>query len=257
MPVMCPNCAQMVDDNAVFCDICGGRMPERPPAPKSAASPSPTPVATNPPVAPASSSPEGVPPGICPNCAAAYVVGEVFCNNCGMQLPPISMVAPPPPVQVAPSAAPPSPPPPQPPGVVPKAPGIGPAITHPPVQQIAGEQNPASPPPPPTITGHFIVQSTGQTINIPPGKTELLIGRSDPVASIFPDIDTLPYGGDQGAVSRRHARLLAQGEQVQVEDLGSTNFTYLNRVKLQVGQRYPLNHGDELRLGRLTLIYYA
>jgi pSer/pThr/pTyr-binding forkhead associated (FHA) protein len=50
---------------------------------------------------------------------------------------------------------------------------------------------------------------------------------------------------------------LVQGSQVFIEDLNSTNSTYLNRQRLQPGQRYLVNSGDELRLGGVVLVYYS
>jgi pSer/pThr/pTyr-binding forkhead associated (FHA) protein len=37
--------------------------------------------------------------------------------------------------------------------------------------------------------------------------------------------------------------------------LNSTNYTFLNRQRLQPGQRYPLKQNDEIRLGLLVLEY--
>ncbi len=47
--------------------------------------------------------------------------------------------------------------------------------------------------------------------------------------------------------SSRHARLIAQGETVILEDLGSTNGTYLNGEA--VGGPQPLHDGDRIRIG--------
>ena len=58
-------------------------------------------------------------------------------------------------------------------------------------------------------------------------------------------------------VSRYHAKLTVQGGQVYVEDLKTANYTNLRGQRLQPGQKYPLNNGDELILGRLRLVYYA
>jgi pSer/pThr/pTyr-binding forkhead associated (FHA) protein len=52
---------------------------------------------------------------------------------------------------------------------------------------------------------------------------------------------------DDEQASRRHARVTAQGDQVTVEDLGSTNGTYLNGQPIE-GQR-TLRPGDRLRVG--------
>ena len=102
----------------------------------------------------------------------------------------------------------------------------------------------------------LMVQSTHATLPLPAGKAEIVIGREDPVSSVFPDIDLTNHGGDEGGVSRRHARLLVRGNQIYLEDLNSTNFTYVNQQRLTPGQPYPLNNGDEIRLGRVRLNFY-
>ncbi len=53
--------------------------------------------------------------------------------------------------------------------------------------------------------------------------------------------------------STRHARLVRQGGIVVIEDLGSTNGTYLNEELLE-GPR-PLHPGDRIRIGDSTFTY--
>jgi predicted component of type VI protein secretion system len=53
--------------------------------------------------------------------------------------------------------------------------------------------------------------------------------------------------------SSRHARLSRQGAILVIEDLGSTNGTYLNDELLR-GPR-PLHAGDRLRIGDSTFTY--
>ena len=47
--------------------------------------------------------------------------------------------------------------------------------------------------------------------------------------------------------SSRHARIYEQGNIVVIEDLGSTNGTYLNEELLQTPR--PLHPGDRVRIG--------
>ena len=54
-------------------------------------------------------------------------------------------------------------------------------------------------------------------------------------------------------VSRRHARILAQGDRFTLEDLGSKNGTYLGEVRLSPSAE--LADGDEFRLGQTTLVF--
>jgi hypothetical protein len=56
---------------------------------------------------------------------------------------------------------------------------------------------------------------------------------------------------DDEQASRRHARVTAQGDTATVEDLGSTNGTYLNGQPIE-GQR-TLRPGDRLRVGLTVL----
>ena len=52
-------------------------------------------------------------------------------------------------------------------------------------------------------------------------------------------------------ISARHARLFIQGRRLLLEDLGSTNGTWLNGVRLLAPT--PLQEGDLLRIGQTEL----
>ncbi len=57
-------------------------------------------------------------------------------------------------------------------------------------------------------------------------------------------------------ISRRHARITFRAGRYYVEDLGSTNGTFLNDQPIQ--SQTPLNHGDVIRLGEsIRLTYYG
>ena len=55
-------------------------------------------------------------------------------------------------------------------------------------------------------------------------------------------------------ISRRHALVKPNASGLQVEDLGSSNGTFINNKRVQAGQ---LNPGDELRLDQVRLILVA
>jgi predicted component of type VI protein secretion system len=74
---------------------------------------------------------------------------------------------------------------------------------------------------------------------LPPG--EVLIGR-DPGCQIQLDGDL---------VSRRPARLLIRGAEVVFEDLGSSNGSFVNEMRVE--EALPLREGDRIRIG-LTLL---
>ena len=86
-----------------------------------------------------------------------------------------------------------------------------------------------------------------------PQSNQALIGRADPMSNFTPDVDLGSYDALEQGVGRRHARLLVQNGQVVVEDLDSTNGTFVNGQRLQPRQPQPLRDGDQLQLGRLTL----
>ena len=226
--VTCPNCNTPAPAGAIFCDNCGYDL--RNVAPPAAAAPPP-------PAMPQSAA--GI---VCPNCHSPNIAGALFCENCGSQL-------------SQPQAA----PPPAPPAWQPQP--AEPAYQPPaaPIQQPA--YPPPAPPPPPAvvsaITGRLLIQGANVSLAIPPGKQEVLIGREDPVSGVFPDINLDPYGGQEAGVSRRHARIILQGGKLAIEDLNTVNGTIHNRQRLTPGQPLALNDGDELRLGKMVLNYYA
>lgn len=83
--------------------------------------------------------------------------------------------------------------------------------------------------------------------------SESNIGRWDADGGIFPDVD-LDQDDPEAKVSRRHARIIHQNGQYVIEDLGSTNGTFINRGRrLLPGNRHPLNNGDEIIVGKTFL----
>jgi serine phosphatase RsbU (regulator of sigma subunit) len=58
---------------------------------------------------------------------------------------------------------------------------------------------------------------------------------------------------DARDVSRRHARILAEGTDFFVEDLGSSNGTYLNNTR--IAGRQPLREQDRIQIGPFTICF--
>lgn len=82
---------------------------------------------------------------------------------------------------------------------------------------------------------------------------ESYIGRWDADNGIFPDVDLDAYDPD-AKVSRRHARITYRGNIHMIEDLGSTNGTFLNRGRrLLPGSPQVLSEGDEIIVGKTFL----
>ncbi len=110
------------------------------------------------------------------------------------------------------------------------------------------------------------LQTTGQTlelfhvqtntsIELPPNFTVIRIGK--PKEQFIPDINvaTLP---NTDFVSRLHAEIQTERSTFYLVDLGSTNGTYLNNMRLEPRERYPLSLGDKIDLGhgsKVTFIF--
>ena len=85
------------------------------------------------------------------------------------------------------------------------------------------------------------------------GRNGSEIGRWDADGGVFPDVD-LDSDDPEAKVSRKHARISVQNGHYEIEDLGSTNGTFVNRgPRLKPGQRQPLNDGDEIIVGKTFL----
>ena len=105
---------------------------------------------------------------------------------------------------------------------------------------------------------HLTVTNTGLRLPLfGGGQTEVVVGRSDALSGVAPDLDLEPYVGELAGLSRRHARLTLRAGQCRIEDLNSVNWTYLNNQRLSPERPAPLNDGDLLRLGNVLLTYRA
>ncbi len=86
---------------------------------------------------------------------------------------------------------------------------------------------------------------------------EAYIGRWDADNGIFPDVD-LDAFDPEAKISRRHARILFSSGGYQIEDLGSTNGTYVNRGRRLIpGSPQVLKSGDEIIVGKTFLRFSA
>jgi pSer/pThr/pTyr-binding forkhead associated (FHA) protein len=80
---------------------------------------------------------------------------------------------------------------------------------------------------------------TGTRISL--DSRPILIGRADDSTLVL----------DDDYASTRHARIAPQGDDWYVEDLGSTNGTYLDRAKVSGPTRVPL--GVPVRIGKTVI----
>jgi len=268
-PNTCPSCGYLNSIGDPFCVNCGAQLtpgldltyPTPPPAARMPFAP----LVES--AAPASDSvARPAADRLCPACGFSNPAGNLFCGNCGTQLNLFQSASvaqpegpPAPSIKVCPNCGYPNPP-----GEtscqvcsyrLPEAAAhsLDPSLSTlqvSPNQTIAGQAASAS-----LSVGRLLAVATNTSFAIP-ARPEVLIGRRDPDKGILPEIDLWKQGTSSSSVSRKHARLLMQGGQVFVEDLKSTNATYLNRQRLQPGIRYPLQHGDELQIGGVSMVYY-
>jgi pSer/pThr/pTyr-binding forkhead associated (FHA) protein len=82
------------------------------------------------------------------------------------------------------------------------------------------------------------------------GNRSIAIARTESVLGRSLDAD---IRFDVPGVSRRHARIIVDGEHVALEDLGSQNGTYLRGERLT--GRATLADGDEVQLGPVSIVF--
>ena len=82
-------------------------------------------------------------------------------------------------------------------------------------------------------------------------KREINIGRQDSAGHITPEMDLNEHNGGERGVSRLHAQIKFKEGKYLLQDLHSTNGTWLDGKKLVPYQRYELRDGSMLQLGRL------
>lgn len=94
--------------------------------------------------------------------------------------------------------------------------------------------------------------ATGDAFFVSKGE-ETMIGRSDPVTGIMPDIDLTPVDNNR-SVSRRHAKILRkEGKYFILEEVGTVNGTYVNDQKISTGVQVEIKNGDRIRIGLIQM----
>lgn len=92
---------------------------------------------------------------------------------------------------------------------------------------------------------------TGLEITLPMQEGELVVGRPGG----DPDVDVSGFP-EAAVVSRKHARLIiSSGGELQVEDLGSANGTYVNNARIR--GPVPLHDGDRLAFGQGAKVVFT
>ncbi len=90
----------------------------------------------------------------------------------------------------------------------------------------------------------------------PLASEESNIGRWDADNGVFPDVD-LDSHDPEAKVSRKHARIMYRDGAYFLEDLGSTNGTFINRGRRLIpGSPQLINEGDEIIVGKTFLRFH-
>lgn len=96
-------------------------------------------------------------------------------------------------------------------------------------------------------TGTFLHVQTDTQLELPQGLDVIHIGK--PNNQIPPDLDLTGFPNSE-IVSRIHADIRVEGDSYYIEDMGSSNGTYINHTPLLPGNRHRLRPGDRVSLGK-------
>jgi len=106
-------------------------------------------------------------------------------------------------------------------------------------------------------TARLLQVQTNLTLELPTNLSVIHIGK--PNDRIPPDIDVSGFPNSE-IVSRVHADIRVEADAYYIEDLGSSNGTYINNVPLPAGNRHRLRIGDRIALGKgdkVTFLFQA
>ncbi|MCW5315895.1 FHA domain-containing protein [Nostoc sp. KVJ3] len=103
------------------------------------------------------------------------------------------------------------------------------------------------------VTARLIHVQSDRLIELPQNLSVIHIGKQND--RIPPDIDVSGFPNSE-VVSRIHADIRVEGDAHYVEDVGSSNGTYINNLPLLPGNRHRLRPGDRISLGKGDLITF-
>lgn len=257
--IVCPNCSHPNPEGAQACEACY----------------TPLPATTS-----------------CPNCGAPVQTDAGFCGQCGSHLQPAAATAAesrvPPTVQAGmpdsesssldplPTVASPevmgagnSPshdPTPFPPTTVsaPSEPVTTGGVSTPVTSEATSSTPPVQPLQQPQETASAKTQLQQQTtrllhiqtdtlIELPPNLSVIHIGKAND--RVPPDVDVAGFPNSE-VVSRMHADIRVEGDAYYIEDMRSSNGTYINNLPLLPGNRHRLRPGDRIALGKGDLVTF-
>lgn len=242
--IVCPNCNHPNPEGAQACEACY----------------TPLPATTS-----------------CPNCSAPVQTDASFCGQCGFNLQSSTATNAPPTVAgensfKMPDLVPPPGPVVQPEPIssssAPDPTAVAATVVSTQTQPLTSSEPTAAQPPPqqsrPTAAGNSKTQLQQQTarllhvqtntlIELPQNLSVIHIGKSND--RIPPDVDVSGFPNSE-IVSRIHADIRVEGDAYYIEDVGSSNGTYINNMPLALGNRHRLRPGDRIALGKGDLVTF-
>lgn len=98
-----------------------------------------------------------------------------------------------------------------------------------------------------TQVARLLHVQTNTLVELPVNLAVIHIGK--PNDRIPPDVDVSGFPHSE-IVSRIHADIRIEGDNYYIEDVGSSNGTYINNAPLPSGNRHRLRPGDRIALGK-------
>jgi len=96
-------------------------------------------------------------------------------------------------------------------------------------------------------SAQFLHLQTNTVMELPSNLSVIHVGK--PNDQIPPDLDVSGFPNSD-IVSRIHADIRVEGDAYYIEDVGSSNGTYVNHTPLSRGNRHRLRAGDRISLGK-------
>jgi hypothetical protein len=247
----CPNCGASVQTDAAFCGQCGFNLKVSNPVAGGQSAPTPLPSVPeletpDPFVEPfMNSQPDPIPnptspPNPDPTPIPATIVSQPpdwEVNNLSSP-DPEPVIPSPPPVLSEPEE--------EPVAISPPAPAPLPLA-------VVAPLSPATPTPTVAKTqlqvpsAQLLHLQTNTLMELPSNLSVIHVGK--PNDQIPPDIDVSGFPNSD-IVSRIHADIRVEGDAYYIEDVGSSNGTYVNHTPLSRGNRHRLRAGDRISLGK-------
>jgi len=159
----------------------------------------------------------------CPSCGASIQSDATFCGQCGSNLAPVTDE---PDITIA---------------------QTGPVATPPPPPVAPVAKTPVTATRLQTQLARLLHVQTNTLLELPAQLNVIHIGK--PNDQIPPDVDVSGFP-DSDVVSRIHADIRIEAGVYYIEDIGSSNGTYVNHNPLPPGDRHRLRTGDRIALGK-------